>query len=97
MHRRSASCILCVFVNCVFNVSWAIFAAQAQYLVHAGRPMIIHPQRRPIWPLKVASALQGRSKWLLAGASQQPERSKLQCEHFWEPQGLSKWLLPLAS
>ena len=27
-----------VFVNCAFNVPWAIFDAQAQYLVHPGLP-----------------------------------------------------------
>ena len=43
IHRRSASCILCVFVICVFNVPWATFDAQAQYLVHVGLPTIIRP------------------------------------------------------
>ena len=40
MHRRSASCILCVFVNCVIDMPWATFDAQAQYLVHSGWPTI---------------------------------------------------------
>ena len=39
MHRRSASCIWCVLVNCAFPVRQAVFDAQAQYFVHSGLPL----------------------------------------------------------
>jgi len=38
MHRRSASCLWGVFVNCAFPVRWAVFDAQAQYFVHSVLP-----------------------------------------------------------
>jgi hypothetical protein len=40
MHRRGASCICVVFVNCAITVLWAIFDAQAQYFVHSGLPTL---------------------------------------------------------
>ena len=40
MHRRGASCICVVFVNCAFTVPWAIFDAQAQYFMHSGLPTL---------------------------------------------------------